>query len=37
LGIEHYLILDPRDGTWQLDTSGLPLYSRKDLMLSPDE
>lgn len=73
MGIEHYLILDPRDGTWtyqwdidtsegrpaygnrlhkqpygtplaintelgtwKLDTSGLPLYSRKDMMLSPE-
>ncbi|MEV0219996.1 Uma2 family endonuclease [Streptomyces sp. NPDC050704] len=73
MGIERYLILDPRDGTWtyqwsidtcggrpaygnrlhkqpygtplaittelgtwKLDTSGLPLYSRKDMMLSPE-
>ncbi|MEU5346000.1 MULTISPECIES: Uma2 family endonuclease [unclassified Streptomyces] len=73
MGIEHYLILDPRDGTWtyqwdidtsggrpaygnrlhkqpygtplaittdvgtwKLDTSGLPLYSRKDMMLAPE-
>ncbi|WP_328827701.1 Uma2 family endonuclease [Streptomyces ureilyticus] len=73
MGIEHYLILDPRDGTWtyqwdidtsegcpaygnrlhkqpygtpleintalgtwKLDTSGLPLYSRKEMMLSPE-
>ncbi|MFC9844077.1 Uma2 family endonuclease [Streptomyces sp. NPDC060223] len=74
MGIAHYLILDPRDGTWtyqwdidtsggrpmygnrlhkqpygtplaittdlgtwKLDTSGLPLYSRKDMMLAPEE
>ncbi|MFD3927343.1 Uma2 family endonuclease [Streptomyces sp. NPDC058614] len=73
MGIAHYLILDPRDGTWtyqwdidtsggrpmygnrlhkqsygtplaittelgtwKLDTSGLPLYSRKDMMLGPE-
>ncbi|WP_329254130.1 Uma2 family endonuclease [Streptomyces sp. NBC_01478] len=73
MGIPHYLILDPRDGTWtyqweidtsggrpaygnrllrqpygtplaitselgtwKLDTSGLPLYSRKDMMLPPE-
>lgn len=73
MGIEHYLILDPRDGTWtyqwaidtcggrpgygnrlhkqpygtplaittelgtwKLDTSGLPLYTRKDMMLAPE-
>jgi len=23
-------------GTWKLDTSGLPLYSRKDMMLPPE-
>jgi hypothetical protein len=23
-------------GTWKLDTSGLPLCSRKDMMLSPE-
>lgn len=73
MGIGHYLILDPRDGTWtyqwgidtsggrpcyanrlhkqpygtplavttelgtwKLDTSELPLYSRKDMMLGPE-
>lgn len=73
MGIPHYLILDPRDGTWtyqwaidtcggrpgygnrlhkqpygtplaistelgtwKLDTSELPLYTRKDMMLGPD-
>ncbi len=73
MGIPHYLILDPRDGTWtyqwdidtsggrpsygnrlqrqpygtplavttelgtwKLDTSGLPLYSRKDMLLPPE-
>ncbi|WP_427921434.1 Uma2 family endonuclease [Streptomyces sp. cg40] len=73
MGIPHYVILDPRDGTWtyqwgidtssgrpaygnrlhkqpygtplainaesgtwKLDTSGLPLYSRKDMMLAPE-
>ncbi|KUO21276.1 Uma2 family endonuclease [Streptomyces dysideae] len=73
MGIEHYLILDPRDGTWtyqwdidtsggrpeygnrlhkqpygtplaistelgtwKLDTSELPLYSRKDMMLASE-
>jgi len=73
MGIGHYLILDPRDGTWtyqwgidtsggrpryanrlhkqpygtplavatelgtwRLDTTELPLYSRKDMMLGPE-
>ncbi|MBK3570064.1 Uma2 family endonuclease [Streptomyces sp. MBT62] len=69
MGIPHYLILDPREGTWtyqwqvggrrgspeyenrphlpygntvtvadewQVETGGLPLYSRADMMLAPE-